>query len=283
MARTIKEISQHIKTTFVSNPTMQDAYTLAPDKTFDDQFSPVSVESVLIHIVASSVWILEKLWDVFRTEVEEKIDNNYVASIAWYYHKALEFQFGDALAFDEKTYSFKYPTQDESKRIVKNVAIREVIIDNITTLKVYFSDEDKQPLKNEQKAAFELYMRQIGAAGTHYTFVTKQPDQLQIKLDIYHDPLVIDSSGNRLKGKGKPVEETIDTYLSSLEYGGTFYGSKLVDMLQSTEGVKDVVLLGTGLYASNDNIIEIDSRKIAAESGAFVCSHKEKNITYSNY
>lgn len=31
---------------------------------------------------------------------------------------------------------------------------------------------------------------------------------------------------------GKPVEEVIENYLNELEYGGIFYASKLVDMIQ---------------------------------------------------
>ena len=164
MSRTVKDISQEIKEAFIANITLQEAYGLLPDKSFDDQFATSSIEAVLINIVASVIWLHESLWELFRKEMETLIDNSYVTSRPWYYQRALEFQNGDTLSFDESTYSFRYPTVDESKRIVKNVAIREVTDNNVTKLKIYFSDERKQPLTGDVRTAFEDYMRQIGAA-----------------------------------------------------------------------------------------------------------------------
>lgn len=276
MNRTIEEISQSIKASFLANATLQDAYNLQPDKSFDDQFSSVSIEAIIINIVASVIWLHEKLWDEFRTSVETLVDSSYVTSQAWYYHKALEFQNGDALSFDEKTYSFRYPVVDESKRIVKNVAVREVTDDNVTKLKIYFSDDQKQPITGDQRKAFEAYMRQIGAAGTHYLFISQAPDELRVHLHIFYDPLVLGSTGVRLASGGKPVEETIENYLNSLEYGGIFYASKLVDLLQVTEGVKDVTLDATTWDGSKSN-----RRKIDALSGAFVYVKNSGDIIYS--
>lgn len=276
MARTIQEIGTYIKTLFVSDETVQEVYGITTDKTFDEQFSKVSLEAILIYVFASSVWLLEQLWDAFRVETEQRINEAYVTSFSWYFRKALEFQQGDHLSFDEKTYSFKYPVIDKSKQVIKNIAIRQVTDDGVTKLKVYFSDQSKQPLTGDLRTSFETYMKEIGAAGTHYLFVSEAPDNLRVHLRIYYDPLVLDSTGTRLEGGGKPVEETVESYLNSLEYGGTFYASKLVDMIQKTEGVKDVELDGTTWKDTKEN-----RRKIDAESGAFVYEKNENDIVYS--
>lgn len=276
MARTIQEIGTYIKTQFVADETIREAYGLTPDKTFDEQFSKVSIEAILIYVFASSAWLLEQLWDTFRMETERMIDESYVTSFSWYFRKALEFQAGDNLVFDEKTYSFKYQTLDKNKRLVKNVAIRQVTDDGVTKLKVYFSDEQKMPITGDTRMAFEAYIREIGAAGTHYQFVSSAPDPLRVHLHIYYDPLVVDSSGTSIDGGGKPVEETIKEYLNSLEYGGIFYASKLVDRIQTTQGVKDITLEGTTWDGVKEN-----RRKIEAESGAFVYEKNEEDIIYS--
>ena len=274
--RTIQEISAQLKESFLTNETIQSIYELNPDKTFDEQFSKVSIEAVLIYIFSASVWLLEQLWESFKIETEQRIDDAYVTSLSWYYHKALEFQKGDALEFDSRTYSYRYPIIDASKQIVKNVAIRQVIDENVTKLKVYFSDENKQPLPPDLRTSFETYMREIGAAGTHYLFVSEASDPLRVHLRIYYDPLVLDSTGTRLEGGGKPVEETVESYLDSLEYGGTFYASKLIDMLQITQGVKDVELDGTTWQGTKEN-----RRRIDAVSGSFAYEKNEKDIIYS--
>lgn len=147
MTRTIQEISDAIKQEFVSNTTLKEAYELTDGKSFDEQFSKVSIEAILIYVFASSAWLLEQIWDAFKTEMEKRIDQAYVTSFAWYYQKALEFQYGDRLVFDEKSYSFKYTISDDAKRIVKNVAVRQVTDDNVTKLKIYFSDVVKNPIK----------------------------------------------------------------------------------------------------------------------------------------
>lgn len=276
MARTIDEISRGIKEYYVADETVREVYGLKPGLAFDQQFSKVSIEARLIYVSASAVWLLEQLWDVFRSETEKRVDESYVTSLSWYYQKALEFQKGDALSFDEKTYSFIYPVKDESKRVVKNVAIRQVTDDGVTKLKVYFSDAEKQPITGDLRKSFENYMQEIGAAGTHYLFVSEVPDVLRVHLRIYYDPLVLDSTGERLEGGGKPVIETVETYLNSLEYGGTFYASKLVDMIQITEGVKDVELDGTTWKGEKEN-----RRRIDAESGAFIYEKNVSDIIYS--
>lgn len=297
MSRTINEISQSIKESFVKNETIRDTYDLKSDAKFDEEFSVVSIEAILIYVFASAIWLHEKLWSQFRQEVETLVDSSYVTSIAWYYRKALEFQDGYALAFDDKTHSFRYPKVDEAKRIVKYAAIREVVDQGVTKLKVYFSDGNKQPLTEGQFESFESYMRQIGAAGTHYLFVSREPDKLQVHMHIYYDPLVLDGMGERINGGGKPVEETIEKYLNSLEYGGVFYASELVDMVQKAEGVKDVTLDATTWtgYPFEPNLPENMTRevllpsvvkdylrRIDAYSGAFVYDKGEGgNIQYS--
>lgn len=274
--RTIQEISAQLKESFLTNETIQSLYELNPAKTFDEQFSKVSIEAVLIYIFSASVWLLEQLWESFKTETEKRIDDAYVTSLSWYYRKALEFQKGDALEFDSKTYSYKYPIIDINKQIVKNVAIRQVTDENVTKLKVYFSDENKQPLSSDLRTSFETYMREIGAAGTHYLFVSEAPDPLRVHLRVYYDPLVLDSTGTRLEGGGKPVEETVESYLNALEYGGTFYASKLIDMIQTAQGVKDVELDGTTWQGIKEN-----RRRIDAVSGSFSYEKNENDIIYS--
>lgn len=276
MARTIQEISANLKESFVANETLKTIYDLDASKTFDEQFSKVSLEAILIFIFSTSAWLLEQLWDTFRIETEKRINDAYVTSRQWYYRKALEFQKGDSLEFDSKTYSYRYPVIDESKQIVKNVAVRQVVDMEVTKLKIYFSDGSKQPLTGDLRNSFETYMREIGAAGTHYLFVSEAPDPLRIHLRVYYDPLVLDSKGTRLEGDGKPVEETIETYLNTLEYGGTFYASKLVDMIQNTEGVEDVELDGTTWKGAKEN-----RRRIDADSGSFVYEKNENDIIYS--
>lgn len=276
MARSVQEITEFLKVKFVEDSTLQQVYGLEDGKTFDEQFSKVSIEARLIDVFAWASWGLESIWDSFRTEVEMVLNDSYVTGERWYYQKALEFQKGDKLAYNERTCRFDYVQMDEEKKVVKNVAIRQVTDEGVTKLKIYFSDAGKQPITGDIRTAFESYMREIGAAGTHFLFVSEPPDDLRVHLHVYYDPLVIASSGERIEGMGKPVEETIESYLNSLEYGGVFYSSKLVDMIQITDGVKDVTLDGTTWNGAKEY-----RRRIDANSGAFAYVKQDGDIIYS--
>lgn len=276
MGRSISDIVDMMKTEFVSSTIFQELYGLKANDNFDKYFSKVSVESAWIYLMSASIWLFEKLMDNFREEVDSLIDSKYVTSLSWYRERALDYQKGDELRFDTKTYSFGYAEKDEEKRVVRNVAVREVEDNGVTKLKIYFSDVNKQAITGDVRTAFESYMRKIGAAGTHFLFVSQAPDKLRIHMQVYYDPLVLDSSGMRLSGGGKPVEETMNTYLNSLEYAGTFYASKLIDMLQLTDGVKDVTLDATTWNGSKAN-----RRKIDSLSGAFVLEIQNGDIVYS--
>lgn len=277
MGKSIKDIANIMKEEFMLNPDLQDKYGFNPDKTFDEQFSSVSIEAIWIYIMAVCAWMNGKEFEAFRAEVDALAESRYVTSLLWYQTKALEFQLGDNLVFNDKTYSFHYSQLDESKKVVRNVAVREVEDNGVTKLKIYFSDMNKMPITGDARTAFENYMRTIGAAGTHYLFVSEPSDALRVHLHVYYDPLVLDSTGKRLSGDGKPVEETINNYLNSLEYAGAFYSSKLVDMLQMTEGVKDVTLDAVTWNNSREY-----RRKIDSLSGAFVLDGvQEEDIVYS--
>lgn len=270
-----EEYSNAIKEWFMNNADLARLYGFNKGESFDGCFSSLCIESILINTVASAMAVHEAAWGDFKEEINNALAIRQTTSVPWYYDKAKGFQIGYELEFNENTYSFGYSKADETARIVKNVAIREVIDEGVSKLKVYYSDADKQPLSSDQKKAFESYMRKIGAAGTHYLFVSQAPDTIQIKAAIYYDAMVLDSSGKRLDGDDRPVEKAITEYFNGLEYGGTYYASRLVDAIQRADGVADVVLEGV-----THNGSQVTTRKIEAVSGAFAPVFEQGNLTY---
>jgi hypothetical protein len=276
MARTIAEIGNDMKVNFMANAQLRNIYEFSDTAVFDDTFSTVSLERIMIFIVATSMWALENLFDAFSSDITTKINNAIVTSIPWYYSSALSFQYGDDLVFNNTSYKFGYAVLDATKQIVKYAAVREVVDGGVTKLKIYYSGTNKLALTTEQKTAFEAYIRRIGAAGTHYLFVSQDPDLLGLTLNVYYDPLVIDSTGTKISDSTKPVDLAIAAYLNGIKYGGVFYSSALVDILQATEGVKDVELTST-YWTGTDS----SRRKIDAASGAFKLDTDHTTITYS--
>lgn len=251
--RTLDQINQGIKADFVANEVLREAYGIDALKSFDDQFSKVSLESIIIFIVATAIWLLEVIVSQKETELESQIASEYPYSIPWYYNKALQFQLGDWLAFDS-SYKFTYPVIDEDKQIVKFVAIREREVDGVTTLQIFATKAAKDALTEDELAAFTAYIQQIGAAGTHFEFISLAPDTISLEMVCVYNPQLLSFEGERLAGGGKPVNEAIEAYLDGIKYGGSFTRTKLVDAIQVANGVFDVelesVLLNGVLNAS---------------------------------
>lgn len=275
MARSRDDIALAMKTEFMSDSTLRDLYKFSDTAAFDDVFPVISLERLLIYIVSGAIFLFEQILDSFRAEIEARIDATIVTSLPWYYTIALEFQYGYDLVFDAATYQFKYATTDEAARIVKYCAVRDVVDDGVTKLKIYYSTTDKQPLTTEQQAAFEAYIKERGAAGIHYLFVSQAPDPIGVNLNVYYDPLVLDNTGALISDGTFPVVETINSYLNGLKYGGVFYASALIDALQATTGVKDVVLESTYWNAE-----AADRRRIDSASGAFAFAAGSSTINY---
>lgn len=264
MARTLDEIKQAIRADFVSNFTLQEAYALDASKTFDEQFSKVSIEAIWTFVVASAIYLLELIVDQKTTELESQIAAEYPFSIPWYYSRSLLFQLGDNVVFDETTYRFGYALADETKQIVKHVAVRQREMSGVTKLQVYAAKINKAALSPDEFSAFQAYIRLIGAAGTHFDFVSLAPDSLTVNLTVNYDPQLIAYSGDRLSGTGKPVNEAIAAYLDGIKYGGSLSRTKLVDAIQAASGVLDVVLGDVLLNGDLNN-----AQKFESPSGFF--------------
>ena len=125
MARSIAEIKQTMTNAFMADATVRERYGLSENNTFDESVSAVSIENILFYIVAACSHVLEVIFDQFKADVDDKISRAVVASVPWYYKIAKEFQYGDALVLNEATPQYVYEQENEKKRLVKYVAVRD--------------------------------------------------------------------------------------------------------------------------------------------------------------
>lgn len=103
MARTIKEIANGMKASFVQNSKLMEAYGLEYTGETDDdalnyynsKLSAVSVESVLIGVVAACVATVERMLDWHRKEIDTAIARERYGHPGWYEKMALKFRYGE--------------------------------------------------------------------------------------------------------------------------------------------------------------------------------------------
>lgn len=279
MARTIQEIKSAMTTDFMANETIRDIYGLTLESSFDEVFSPVSLESILFGIFATCVWALESLMDIHKLEVEKAIATAIVASEQWYYEQALKFQRGDALIFNPSTKGFGYLQEDKSKRIVKYVAIR----DAGNSIKVLVSGEtDGRPskLSTADLTLFKEYMNRIKIAGVVLSVKSLDADVVRVYATVRVDPLVLNDKGERLDDKSTPVVDAINKYLQTITYGGVFNKTKLVDAVQQVPGVRDITLERVSYSIDGLSFNDVNGNDYTARSGCFISDNLNQSIVY---
>lgn len=223
MARTITQIKNSITAEFVASEKIQSYYQLDSSKTFDEQFSIVSFESILFGIFAIAIFVLESLFDTHKTELENLVATKKPHSEKWYRQKALDFQYGFDLLPDSDLFDNTGYTDDTitASKIIKYAAVKQAETESVLVLKIATeTDGELTPISETQQEAFSQYVSEIKDAGVAIRTINYLPDILKLTMRIYRDSLVLDENGvSRIDGT-KPVELAISQYLKQLPFNG---------------------------------------------------------------
>lgn len=195
--------------------------------------SKVAVWRLWAYITAVTIYFHEKLWDLFKAEVEEKL-KAIPGTDAWLVNECKKFQNGDTLFFNSDG-TYGYATVKPEDQIIKRVAVTGNF--GASVVKVATQDEEEGPLRAlepEELTAFQGYLNLIQYAGSSVTAVSNDSDQLKFSIEVFHNALV------PLSTLQVNVQNAINGYLANLEFNGSFRVIKLVDAIQAVEGVLDV-------------------------------------------
>ena len=282
MARTISQIKKGMTDQFMNDPVIREKYGLKEGDTFDSVFSTVAMENILFGIFASAAYVLEVLFDTFRSAVDTKIAAAVPATVPWYHKICLEYQHGDKLIIDEATQQYVYEDLDESKRKVKFAAIRDKGAYVYILVSGEGSDGLPEALSNDVIVAFEQYLAARKPAGIQLEIKTYNPDDIKISMKVQYDTLIVNTDGTRINDSGRyPVEEAVESYLRSIEYGGVFNKTRLIDAVQKAEGVKDVVLQDVLVKPfSGEDYQSVVGNNYESVGGAFKAQDLRNSISY---
>lgn len=280
MARSVTEIKKAMTDAFLADATIREKYDLSESDTFNEKFSSVSLENILFFIVATCCHVLEVVFEQYKADVEKKISMAVVASVPWYYKKALAFQYGDSLVLNETTLQYEYAIIDETKQVVKYAAVR----DKGSSVQILVSgDEGGLPvaLSNDVLTVFKQYMNRVKVAGIILNVISRASDRLLIMANLTIDPLVLNENGERLTDGSKPVENAIADFLKSIPYGGTFNKTKLVDAIQAVPGILDVELGDCRFKADGEQSwTTMAGNNYVGLSGSYISESLENTLIY---
>lgn len=235
MARTITAIQNEIIAQVQADPVLSTQLTST---------SRVAIWRLFARVVATAIWTLDNLIDLFRMEVDNTIRTLKPHSLLWYSNKAKDFQFGYNLPPDSDVYdnTGEDPQDVEDSKIVAFAAV----VEQGRGLRLKIAKEvlgDLSPLNSTELDAFEEYMRRIKDAGVRLNITSTAADNLIIDLYIFYNPLVLNNLGQRLDGTDNtPVQNAVQNYLRNLPFNGVFLLQDLTDALQRVEGVRTVFI-----------------------------------------
>lgn len=212
--------------------------------------SKVAIWRLISYIVAYTIWTHEQLFDTAKEEINTLVENRVFGQLPWYVTKAKEFQLGDELIFINNEY-YGYENIDETKRIVTQAS--STVSEGVILVKAAKGDVGSfEKLNDSEKTALQIYFLGnngfnaddgIAPAGAKMRIVSEDPDDMKMHVDVFVDPLVIDTNGLLLSdGTTKPVEDAVTAYIQQLPFNAVFTVAGLTDSIQAVNGVVNVVV-----------------------------------------
>lgn len=239
MARTIAEIKKDMADTFIKERAVISAYGLDGKKTFDQQFSPVSIENILFYVFAVALWTLEKLFDAHTEEVDDRIEQLEPHTLRWYVNKAKAFMFGYRLFTDTDYYDTTgmSETDIDAARVVKYAVATES--NTVVYLKVA-GEKEGSPclLTDSQFSALNSYINEIKDAGVSVQIRNEEADDMKMEIVVYYDPTLLSADGVSLIDGSKPVEDAVRSTITSLPFDGVLRKSDLLAAITAVSGVE---------------------------------------------
>jgi hypothetical protein len=284
MARTVKEIKDEMTHEFVNDATVIVKYGLDTTKSFDEQFSKASIESILFYVFAFCAWTMERLFDTHKSEVTTYIDEMKPHSLKWYVNKVKAFRYGQSLITNTDQYDDSGLTDEDiaERQIVKYVSAEE--IDGHLYIKVAKdNDGARSPLSTTEANALKNYVDEVKDAGVRVEIRNENAVKFMLNLTVYYNPQILTADGTSILHGGNPVKEAIKDYIENLPFNGEYRNVELVDKLQQVEGVVIPELGGAYSKITNAADYSAINAKEKPFSGYYAFQEDDSTINYVVY
>jgi len=243
--------------------------------------SKVAIWRLIMNVVAYALWTQEKLYDIFKTEIETTLENREFGQTPWYVEKSKEFQLGYQLEWLNNRY-YGYTTIDEDAQIITQATA--IVTNGIILIKVAKGEVGSlEKLDADELNGFTVYMKggvtieqatkALAPAGTNLDILSEDADELKFAIDIFYNSQVLNSSGESLEDGAKPVETAITNYIQQISFDSKFKISALIDAIQAVVGVRNVVVnncdakTATQIWADATNVITEIGKQYIARAG----------------
>lgn len=280
MARTISEIKSAICAEWMANEDVARAYGFTVGDSFSEKYSVVSVENLLFYIVAVASWVVERLIDTHKSEVDAALDDLTPHRAKWYRDKVLKFLKGKTLSGDTDEYDTSSMTDSEieAARVVKYAAVSENVSTSILTIKVAGETGGRRSALDAATAQqLQNYLREVKDAGVRINLVNESADRFKCELSICYDGLL------EAESVSKAVLAAVQDYVENLPFNGVYSNMALVDAVQQVEGVKIAEVQSSAIMPNgSDSWTAIDVR-VVPHSGYMSAASSDVTLTMEEY
>lgn len=276
MDTTRQDIKKVMTDKFISNPIIIALYGLTVGRTFEEEFSKVSLENILFDIFSFGLFVHQQI-------VESNAQNSRPQNLPNFRNSILDFHDGLDLVWKDGAFSYNLTGVEdaEERKIIKRCAVLE---SNDGELVVKISGADG-PVTEDQKNRIIAYIRQIKVPGVSIRLVNQIADTLRTEITAYVDADIIDLSNGKLlsvAGDIYPVKDAVQSYLSKLEFNGAFVKNYFINELQGAKGIPLVEINSLEWKYAAFPFIDAGAFRIA-EAGHFEISEANLTINYLPY
>lgn len=238
MARSIDEILNQIL----------EAKNADPNLSALNSTSKTSLYRLYAYCFAVATHYHERTWELFKVGLEKIAEESNVGTAKWLQRKVLEYQHGSTLSVINDT--VKYNTIDETKKIITRCSVKENNINRMVLVKVAKDNGagGLTKLVATEVDGLKSYLSNVKMAGTKLLISSMDADRVTVNVEVFYDPayLPADVKTNVIKA--------INSYFKNIDFSGNIYLTKLVDTIQSVEGVKDVLVNSVRCRIATDDV-----------------------------
>jgi hypothetical protein len=267
---------------FMQHAAVRGAYQLDGEgregKTFEQLFSPTSLEGLLFYIMSYCLWAVEQLFDVHAEEVEAALRAKTPHTTRWYAERALRFQhrrnnprplIDGTDQYDNAGYT------DEEVAAMEIIAVASASDDGSgkVILRVAAAGEtgNLRGLDEDELTLFRAYMDEVKDAGVVLECVSGEGMKLKLSAAVHYEPLSV-SPEQAL------VEASVKRLLSSMTFSAALSKNAVVDAIQQVVGIRLVQL--NSLTDGEGNPLGLQT---VSPSGYFTIADGDLSVEYVVY
>jgi hypothetical protein len=206
-----------------------------------DSTSATAIWRAWITIVGYAIWLLEKLWDQFKAELDKLLQRNVYGTLPWYVKIAKDFQYNPNQSYFltlNEFYEAVYATPVPQDRIIAFAAATESVAGNVPVVSVKVAAADSNgrptPLSTPALNNFKAYLNTKKPAGVRTEPISLPPDEVLPQMEVTYDAI---ANPAQLR---QNIRDAMTAYLYALPFNGELHIERLRDAVQAVEGVVDV-------------------------------------------